>query len=165
MRSEGVGTGELQPPALMFPHVFEKTNLPDPPPPALLSTSTPTSLVFSPSQSIRLTPPSQPPPILVHRRSYAFVTFCCARVPCPRVSHSSGVTGVRSVLYTAYNTSKFVMAFIFDPFFCGPMVKRGPEPVTTTGQGNLWERSTRREVDGVGGSVAGWESVCDGIAE
>ena len=92
MRSEGVGTGELQPPALMFPHVFEKTNLPDPPPPALLSTSTPTSLVFSPSQSIRLTPPSQPPPILVHRRSYAFVTFCCARVPCPRVSHSSGVT-------------------------------------------------------------------------
>lgn len=44
-------------------------------------------------------------------------------------------------------------------------MKRGPEPETVTCQGNLCERRTRREVAGVGGSVAGWERVCDGIAE
>ena len=38
------------------------------------------------------------------------------------------------------------------------------EAVTTTGQGNLCECRTRRAPAGVGGSVAGCESVCAGIA-
>jgi hypothetical protein len=33
-----------------------------------------------------------------------------------------------------------------------------------TGHGNLSERSTKRELAGVGGSVAGCESVCAGTA-
>ena len=59
----------------------------------------------------------------------------------------------------------------------GPTVKRErvepePEPVgdecdavTMTGQGNLCERRTNRAPAIVGGSVAGCERVCEGIAE
>ena len=60
----------------------------------------------------------------------------------------------------------------------GPTVKRGrdgdaPEPelpakceaLTMTGQGNLCERRMSRAEDGVGGSVAGSERVCEGIAD
>ena len=61
-----------------------------------------------------------------------------------------------------------VMAFAFEPrpdFGGGPMVKRGfGGPETMTGQGNLSERSISFELEGVGGSVAGWESVCGGMA-
>ncbi len=39
------------------------------------------------------------------------------------------------------------------------------EAVTITGHGNLCERRTRRAPAGVGGSVAGWESVWEGMAE
>ena len=71
------------------------------------------------------------------------------------------------VVCTAYRTSKLVIAFALELRLCleGPMVKRGPEGPTTTGQGSLWERKTRREEDGVGGSVAGWDNVWEGIAE
>ena len=139
------------------PQALPKTNLPVPGFPALFSTSTPINLVFDPSQSMRFTPPSHPPPIRVHRFSYAFVTFCCARLPCPSDSHSSGVTAVSRVVWTAYRTSRFVIAFAPEPLLCfeGPIVKRGPEGPTTTGHGNLWERRTRRDDEGVGGSVAG----------
>ncbi len=82
-------------------HPRPKTSFPAPPWPAALSTSTPISHVFSPNQSIRRTPPSQPPPMRVQRCSYARVTFCCALLPCPRASHSSGVMGTMSVLCTA----------------------------------------------------------------
>ena len=50
-----------------------------------------------------------------------------------------------------------------DAVGCFP-VEDEPTP-TMIGQGNLCERRTRREEIGVGGSVAGWESVWGGIAE
>lgn len=34
-----------------------------------------------------------------------------------------------------------------------------------TGHGNFDERRTRRAPEGMGGSVAGWARVCDGMAE
>ena len=58
------------------------------------------------------------------------------------------------------------MAFALPPrpLFGGPIVNRGPEPETMTGQGNLSERRMSFDDDGVGGSVAGCASVCAGIA-
>ena len=44
-------------------------------------------------------------------------------------------------------------------------MKRGPEPVTITGHGNLSQRRMSFEEEGVGGSVAGSESVWVGMAE
>jgi hypothetical protein len=67
----------------------------------LLSISTPTKCVLDPSQSTLLTPPSQPPPMRVHRSLYASATRRCAREPSPSECHSSGVTQVMSVECTA----------------------------------------------------------------
>jgi hypothetical protein len=66
-----------------------------------LSISTPTKCVLDPSQSTLLTPPSQPPPMRVHRSLYASATRRCAREPSPSECHSSGVTQVMSVECTA----------------------------------------------------------------
>lgn len=56
----------------------------------------------------------------------------------------------------AYRMSRFVIT----PFVDDAGFPKEEEPIPTTiGQGNLCERKTRREEIGVGGSVAGCESV------
>ena len=99
----GVGAAAVPvPPAPPDDEGRPNTSLPTFSPPSLfLSISTPTRWVLDPSQSILLTPPSQPPPMRVHRSLYASATRRCAREPSPSECHSSGVTQVISVECTA----------------------------------------------------------------
>jgi hypothetical protein len=58
-----------------------------------------------------------------------------------------------------------LLALRFSPSL--PMKKDGGEPIgpTTTTQGSFGDRRTRRELAGIGGSVAGWANVTAGKGE